>query len=79
VRPIRASEIGAYLYCQRAWWYRLQGIEPGNSEELAAGQALHYRHGRQVFIATLLRVLAVICLLAALVLLTAYFTHLWLS
>ncbi len=78
MRPIRASEIGAYLYCKRAWWYRRQGIEPGNEAELAAGQALHYRHGQQVLLAGLLRGLAMVCLLAALVLITAYLTHLWL-
>lgn len=74
MRPIRASEIGSYLYCHRAWWYRQQGIEPANQADLIAGMELHRQHGRQVLLAGLLRTLALLCLLAALVLLAAYFT-----
>lgn len=69
---IRASDIGTYLYCRRAWWYRRQGFEPENHAEMLAGTELHHRHGRQVLVAGLLRTLAVIVLLAALVLLAAY-------
>lgn len=69
---IRASDIGTYLYCRRAWWYRRQGFEPENQTEMLAGTELHHRHGRQVLVAGLLRTLAVIFLLAALVLLAAY-------
>ena len=78
MRTIRASEIGTYLYCKRAWWYRRQGVETANVDELAAGQALHLRHGRQVLAVTWLRILAGACLLLALLLTTAYLTHLWL-
>lgn len=71
---IRASDIGSYLYCRRAWWYRKQGVESENRAELAAGTDLHRRHGRKVLAASLLRGLAMFLVLAALVLLTAYFT-----
>lgn len=74
MRPIRASEINAYQYCARAWWYHRQGIEPENQAELTAGAELHSRHGRQVFAAGLLRALALVLLLAALALLAAYCT-----
>ncbi len=72
MRPIRASDIGSYLYCRRAWWYRLNGIESSNQAEMAAGTDLHRRHGRKVLAAGLLRTLAIILLLAACVLLTAF-------
>lgn len=74
MRPIRASEIGSYLYCRRAWWYRRQGVQSANQAELSAGTELHHQHGRQVLLAGLLRTLAIIFLLAALMLLTAYCT-----
>ncbi len=74
MRTIKASEIGAFIYCQRAWWYRLQGIEPGNQAELAAGTELHQHHGRQVMVGGLLRGLAWLLLLAALALIAVYLT-----
>lgn len=74
MRPIRASEIGSYLFCARAWWYQLQGIESANQAEMAGGTELHHAHGRQVLAARLTRLMALILLLAALMLLAAYCT-----
>jgi hypothetical protein len=71
---IRASEIGSYLYCRRAWWYRKQGVESENRSEMAAGTELHIRHGRKVIAAGLLRTVGLILLLAAFVLLVATLT-----
>ena len=71
---IRSSDIGNYLYCRRAWWYRKQGVESENQAELSAGTELHRQHGRKVLAAGLLRVLAVVALLVALVLLVGYCT-----
>jgi len=70
MKPIRASEIGAYLYCQRAWWYQKNGVQPHNQSDLAAGSQLHARHGRSVFLSGGLRLLAYGFLLLALVLAT---------
>ncbi|MCS6994739.1 MAG: hypothetical protein N2117_01365 [Anaerolineales bacterium] len=72
MRPIRASEIGSYLYCRRAWWYRQQGKESLNQAELVAGTELHRRHGRKVLVASLQRGLAFLALLMACVMLTAF-------
>ena len=66
MRTVRASEIGTYLYCRRAWWYQRQGIENINQIELAAGQALHEQHGRRVIIAGCTQALAWIILLIGL-------------
>ncbi len=73
-RTIRASEIGAYLYCRRAWWYRLQGVEPENREALGEGTAYHLRHGKEVWLASLIRLAGWIFLAGALVLLVAGLT-----
>ncbi|MGD0877526.1 MAG: hypothetical protein ABSA01_05185 [Anaerolineales bacterium] len=72
MRTIRASEVGSYLFCARAWCYRQQGLEPDNQAEMIAGTELHIKHGRQVIAAGLTRLLAVILLLLALALLAAF-------
>ena len=46
---IRASEMGEYVYCARAWWLRrVGGLEPAGRERREYGVTLHYRHGRAV-------------------------------
>jgi CRISPR/Cas system-associated exonuclease Cas4 (RecB family) len=72
MRTLRASEIGTYLFCKRAWWYQGQGIESSNQAELAAGSELHRQHGRTTLIAGSLRILAWVLLLGALAVLTFY-------
>ncbi len=74
MRVIRASEIGAYVYCRRAWWYALQGEPSENQAEMAAGTALHASHGRKAFTAGCLSTLAYALLLAAVIILALYLT-----
>jgi len=71
---IRSSDIGNYLYCRRAWWYRKQGFESENQGELALGTEIHRQHGRKVIASTLTRSLGLILLFVALILLVAYCT-----
>lgn len=72
MRPIRSSEIGSYLYCHRAWWYRKTGVPSENQAELFAGTELHRRHGRKVMAALLTRTVGLILFLAAVIMLVAY-------
>jgi len=72
MKTIRASEIGSYLYCRRAWWYRRNGYESSNQAELVAGTELHRAHGRTVIVAGLYRTFGMLILLAALVLVVVY-------
>ncbi|MDD5467717.1 MAG: hypothetical protein PHS96_07905 [Anaerolineales bacterium] len=65
---IRASEIGTYLYCHRAWSYQARGVEADNLAELVAGRELHERHVRLTLTSGCLRFLAYTLLLAAIVL-----------
>ena len=74
MKTIRASEIGSYLYCARAWWYHRQGVESSNQAEMTAGTELHRQHGRTVIASGLTRILAIILLLVALALLVAFCT-----
>lgn len=72
MRTIRASEIGTFLYCQRAWGYLKSGREPHNQAELAAGTRLHEQHGRRVVAASSLRLLAYLLLVVASLLVVFY-------
>ena len=72
---IRASDIGSYLYCRRAWWYRKQGVESQNQSELAGGTAIHLQHGRRVMAAGLLQIAGYILLLAATTMLVVELTR----
>ncbi len=74
MKTIRASEISAYLYCQRAWWYRRQGYAPDNQDDLAEGQEIHTRHARAVLVSGCLRWMAYLLFLIALMLITIYLT-----
>jgi CRISPR/Cas system-associated exonuclease Cas4 (RecB family) len=76
MKTIRASEIGLYLYCKRAWWYQRQHAPNQNQAELAAGSDIHERHGRLVMVNGCMRALAYILLLTALALSAAAITRL---
>ncbi len=67
---VRASDLSAWAYCQRAWWLaNVQGVAHAEPERLAYGNAAHARHGRSVARAQLLqRVALLILALAALLL-----------
>ena len=71
---IRASEIGSYLFCRRAWWYRKQGIQSENQAEMATGTELHRKHGRQVIAAGFLQTAGYAVLLVAVLLLVIFGT-----
>ncbi|MBC8449365.1 MAG: hypothetical protein H8D78_16575 [Chloroflexi bacterium] len=65
----RASEVGQYAYCARAWWLgAVQGERSANVEALEEGQLAHRRHGRQVVAYHRLRSLGYVLLAAALLL-----------
>jgi hypothetical protein len=65
-RIIRASEVGTFSYCARAWWLgSVQGRRPDDVHRLQAGQAVHERHGQHVLLSTTLMRLAYLLLLLA--------------
>lgn len=69
-RIIRASEIGQYDFCARAWWLNVvQGIPSENVRELQIGTQAHERHGQQISRAGRLQQAAVLLLLAGIILL----------
>ncbi|MCS6940122.1 MAG: hypothetical protein RMJ55_10075 [Roseiflexaceae bacterium] len=69
---IRASEIGEYVYCARAWWLRrVAGLEPEGRERREYGTALHRRHARSIALSRLLLIIAAILGALALALLAS--------
>ena len=67
MKIIRASEIGTYQFCHRAWWYQLQGYEPENKAEMTGGSELHEKHGRVVMASNCLQLMAYGSLLLAVI------------
>ena len=46
---VRASDLGAWAFCQRAWWlHQVKGAQHADPSVLAQGSAAHKAHGRQV-------------------------------
>lgn len=71
-RLIRASEIGQYVFCQRAWWLaRVMNVPSTNVGEMKAGAAAHRQHGRRVIWAARARQAGIALFAVALLLLLA--------
>lgn len=63
---IRASEIGEYVHCHRAWWLgRVQGVENANIARMEAGTQRHHAHGQRVWRARMMQSAAVVLFLIA--------------
>lgn len=46
---VRASDIGAYTYCRRAWYLaQVRGVAHERPQQLAHGNEVHAQHGRRV-------------------------------
>ena len=46
---VRASDIGSWAFCHRAWWLaNVRGATHQRPEVLARGNQVHAAHGRQV-------------------------------
>lgn len=68
MRVIRASEINSFLYCERAWWYRLQGLPSDNQADVEGGQLAHQAQARTVQRAILALRIAYLLVILAVVL-----------
>ena len=69
-RVIRASEIGQYDFCARAWWLNVvQGVPSENVREMQIGTQAHEQHGQRVSRAGVMQQVAVVLVLVGIVLL----------
>ena len=52
-RVIRASELGQYSFCAKAWWLgSVEGMPSVNVREMDAGRSAHEQHGQTVWLST---------------------------
>lgn len=66
---VRASDIGAWAFCNRAWWLaNVRKEAHGNPQALAQGNIAHGRHGRHVASAQRYRRVGIVLIGAALLL-----------
>jgi hypothetical protein len=74
MRTIRASELGTFIFCERAWWYRLNSFVPENLEDLTFGTDFHFRQTKRLILSRYLRILGFGLLLLAFILGVIFFT-----
>ncbi len=72
-KVIRASEIGRWVYCERAWWMAEQGYENRNRAALQYGLDAHEQHAQQVAGAHRTRTYALVFMALGVLLLLAAF------
>jgi hypothetical protein len=65
MKVIKASELGVYLYCHRAWAYQRRGVVSQNQSAMDQGTAYHRKHGSTVMLAGILKGLAILLLVLA--------------
>jgi hypothetical protein len=73
---VRASELGTYQYCRRAWWYSRQGHEGVNERAMKAGTGWHNDQARRAWSAGCLRNLGFFTLSVAFFLFAIYLSGL---
>lgn len=64
-RLIRASEIGAFAFCERAWGYAARGDPSEQQPEIEAGQTYHVRRLQHVTWSQTFRRIGMACLILA--------------
>jgi hypothetical protein len=63
-RVVRASELGQYSFCAKAWWLgSVDGVPSANVREMDAGTSAHEQHGQAVQISVWLNRVGVACLI----------------
>ncbi len=69
---VRASEIGLYVFCARAWRLKADGYESQNVAEMTAGTQTHRTHGASVVASQHAQRLSVVLFVLALLVLALW-------
>ena len=71
---VRASDIGAWAFCQRAWWLaQVQGAEHERPQALAYGREAHRQHGLDLIRARRLMMAGLLLIVGGVVAALLYF------
>lgn len=77
---VRASDIGAWAYCRRAWYLaHVRGVPHARPEILQRGTAAHTHHGRQVRRAGAMQRVGLWLVLAGAILLALFVLVVWMG
>jgi hypothetical protein len=72
-RIIRASELGRYSFCAKAWWLgSVEGVPSANVREMDAGTSAHEQHGQAVQISVWLNRVGIACLVLGILVLAMF-------
>jgi hypothetical protein len=72
-RIMRASELGQYSFCAKAWWLgSVVGVPSANVREMDAGASAHEQHGQTVQLSVWLSRVGIACLILGLVLMALF-------
>ena len=72
---IRASELGQYAYCAKAWWLAsVEGVPSSNVREMDAGTSAHEQHGQTVQLSLWLSRAGLACLALGILMLVFFLT-----
>ncbi len=76
---IRASEIGQFAYCRRAWYLgSVLGLPSANVAAMESGLETHRRHGRRVYAALIFQRVGIgLAVLGALALVAWAMARVW--
>ena len=70
---IRASELGQYAFCAKAWWLaNVEGVPSANVREMDTGASAHEQHGQTVQLSIWLSRAGLVCLALGLVMLVLF-------
>jgi hypothetical protein len=70
---IRASELGLYVFCARAWRLKADGYESQNKAAMEAGSEAHRAHGESVESVFLMRRWSIMLFIIAVLVLALWF------
>jgi hypothetical protein len=72
-RVIRASELGQYSFCAKAWWLgSVEDVPSANVREMDVGASAHEQHGQTVQLSIWASRVGIACLILGLVLLALF-------